>query len=320
MRLGPLTRADVSSGSHPRSTRVAGLRLHTGTSTRAQDRAARRRLCRYAGRPAIATERLDRLSDGRLAYARKRAWRDGTPHVASLPQEFLEKLCGLVPPPRVNRVRDHRALAPGARLRRAIVAQAVADGAQAAADAPDRTEISASPRPSSAGSARPPPAPISDRERSAAPNHPASAVRSALGRASHARPRVRADLPALCGPARPGRSRDRARGRRTRASLSRPRRSAPGPGLRALTAPGTTPSPSTERERACSTPASPSPSCPQRPVHDAAGCFCRRSPAGSPEHRASPGHQPSLHPAPPSAHNALYPCQAFPSSHVPARS
>jgi hypothetical protein len=37
-------------------------------------------------------------------------------------------------------------------------------------------------------------------------------------------------------------------------------------------------------------------------------------PRGIPEHRASPGHEPSLHRAPPSAHNALYPCQPFLSS------
>ena len=35
------------------------------------------RLCRYAGRPAVATERLTALPDGRLLYRLKRPWRDG---------------------------------------------------------------------------------------------------------------------------------------------------------------------------------------------------------------------------------------------------
>jgi hypothetical protein len=36
------------------------------------------RLIRYAARPAVATERLSALSDGRLLYRLKRQWRDGT--------------------------------------------------------------------------------------------------------------------------------------------------------------------------------------------------------------------------------------------------
>jgi hypothetical protein len=139
---------------------VGGLRLHANTSTQARDRAARERLCRYASRPAIATERLDRLSDGRLSYTLKRAWRDGTTHVAFVSQALLEKLCGLVPPLRVNLVRDQRALAPGARLRHAIVAQAVADAASGRLRRPGPQRGCATPRPTSAGSGAHPPLPI----------------------------------------------------------------------------------------------------------------------------------------------------------------
>jgi hypothetical protein len=36
------------------------------------------RLIRYMARPPIATERLERLPDGRVVHEFKRPWRDGT--------------------------------------------------------------------------------------------------------------------------------------------------------------------------------------------------------------------------------------------------
>jgi hypothetical protein len=46
---------------------------------RARDRLER--LCRYAGRAAIAENRLTELPDGRLAYSLKKRWKDGTTHL-----------------------------------------------------------------------------------------------------------------------------------------------------------------------------------------------------------------------------------------------
>jgi hypothetical protein len=63
------------------------------------------RLCRYAGRPPVATERLSLLPDGRLLYRLKRRWRDGTSHVILEPLKLIEKLAALVPPPRFRLVR-----------------------------------------------------------------------------------------------------------------------------------------------------------------------------------------------------------------------
>jgi hypothetical protein len=34
-------------------------------------------LCRYVARPAVATERLSKLSDGRILYRLRHQWRDG---------------------------------------------------------------------------------------------------------------------------------------------------------------------------------------------------------------------------------------------------
>ena len=63
------------------------------------------RLCRYAGRPAVATERLTTLPDGRLLYRLKRPWRDGTSAVIFERQDFMAKLAVLVPAPRAHLTR-----------------------------------------------------------------------------------------------------------------------------------------------------------------------------------------------------------------------
>ena len=79
------------------------------------------RICRYAGRPPVATERLSLLPDGRLIYRLKRRWRDGTTHMIFEPIELVEKLAALVPPPRFNIVRYHGVLAPSAAFRPLVV-------------------------------------------------------------------------------------------------------------------------------------------------------------------------------------------------------
>ena len=79
------------------------------------------RLARYCARPAVATERLSLLPDGRLLYRFKRPWRDGSTHVSFEPLEVVEELAALVPPPRFNLVRYHGVLAPAAHSRSQIV-------------------------------------------------------------------------------------------------------------------------------------------------------------------------------------------------------
>jgi len=72
-------------------------------------------------RTPSARDRLSRLDDGRLLYRLKHRWRDGTTHVVFAPQELLEKLAALAPPPRFHLVRYHGALGPCASLRDRIV-------------------------------------------------------------------------------------------------------------------------------------------------------------------------------------------------------
>ena len=81
---------------------VAGFSVHAGVCVPARDRVRLERLCRYAGRPPVATERLSMLPDGRLWYRLKRRWRDGTRGLVFEPLELIERLAALVPPPRFH--------------------------------------------------------------------------------------------------------------------------------------------------------------------------------------------------------------------------
>jgi hypothetical protein len=78
-------------------------------------------LCRYAARPAVAEERLSLLPDDRVAYKRKRRWRDGSTSVVLDPQTLIERLCALIPRPRHMLVTYHGVLAPAAGYRHRVV-------------------------------------------------------------------------------------------------------------------------------------------------------------------------------------------------------
>ena len=101
--------------------RSSGLGLHANVAVPARDRRRLERLCRYVARPPVATERLSRMEDGRLLYQLKHRWRDGTTHVVFEPQELVEKLAALVPPPRFHLVRYHGVLGPCASERDRVV-------------------------------------------------------------------------------------------------------------------------------------------------------------------------------------------------------
>ena len=79
------------------------------------------RLCRYIARPAVVSERLSRLADGRIRYALKTPYRDGTTHVIFEPLDLLARLAALVPTPGVNLTRYHGVFAPNHRSRALIV-------------------------------------------------------------------------------------------------------------------------------------------------------------------------------------------------------
>jgi hypothetical protein len=109
-----------------RCASMSGVSLHANVAVPARDRQRLERLCRYVARPPVATERLSRLEDDRLLYRLKHRWRDGTTHVVFEPQELVEKLAALVPPPRFHLVRYHGIFGPCASQRDRIVPGAMA--------------------------------------------------------------------------------------------------------------------------------------------------------------------------------------------------
>jgi len=71
---------------------VDGFSLHAAVRVEARDRERLEKLCRYAGRPAIAESRLRLLPDGRVGYSLKKRWKDGTTAVVLEPQVLMERL------------------------------------------------------------------------------------------------------------------------------------------------------------------------------------------------------------------------------------
>jgi Putative transposase len=127
----------------PRCATVNGFSVHANVSIPAHDRMKLERFCRYAARPAVATERLSELPDGRLLYRLKRPWRNGTTAVIFEPQDLLAKLAALVPAPRVHLVRFHGILGPAAAWRPLIVPTAAAVASSESVTAQDNSIVSA---------------------------------------------------------------------------------------------------------------------------------------------------------------------------------
>jgi hypothetical protein len=105
----------AASMSTERVAQACGFSLHAGVAAEAEQREKLERLCRYIARPAISSERLSRLPDGRIRYALKTPYRDGTSHVIFEPLDLLARLAALVPSPGVNLTRYHGVFAPNHR-------------------------------------------------------------------------------------------------------------------------------------------------------------------------------------------------------------
>jgi len=105
----------AAQGSQP------GNDLHAGIVVPAGSRDRLERLCRYALRPPVGQDRLQRTPDGKAVLELRRRWTDGTTHLVFDPVELLERLAALTPQPRINLVPYHGVLAPRAAWRRAVV-------------------------------------------------------------------------------------------------------------------------------------------------------------------------------------------------------
>jgi hypothetical protein len=81
-------------------------------AVRPHDRKKLEHLSRYVARPAVSEQRLALTRDGRVPYALKTPYRDGTTHVIFEPLDFIARLAALVPKPRVNLNQFHGVFAP----------------------------------------------------------------------------------------------------------------------------------------------------------------------------------------------------------------
>jgi len=66
-------------------------------------------------------ERLSLAPDGKVIYALRRRWRDGTSAIVFEPLDFLARLAALVPRPWAHLLTYHGVLAPAAKWRERIV-------------------------------------------------------------------------------------------------------------------------------------------------------------------------------------------------------
>ena len=97
--------------------------LHAGVTANGHDRAALERLCRYVARPAVSRERLS-IKDGRVVLRLKSPWDDGTTDLFFTPEAFAERMAALVAVPRVHGIQYFGVLAPAAKDRARVVADA----------------------------------------------------------------------------------------------------------------------------------------------------------------------------------------------------
>lgn len=100
-----------------------GFNLHASEAIEADDRESLERILRYMGRPPLSRDRLKFAPDGKhLLLTLKSPWRNGTEEILLTPFDLLERLVGLIPPPRKNQIRYHGFLAPNSHERKEIIA------------------------------------------------------------------------------------------------------------------------------------------------------------------------------------------------------
>jgi len=98
-----------------------GYTLHAGTVVDARDRSGLEHLCRYVNRPPLAKSRLEARPDGTVSVGMKRVFADGTSAFVYTPEEFAERLCAIVPPPRANQTIYHGIFAGNSAWRPEVV-------------------------------------------------------------------------------------------------------------------------------------------------------------------------------------------------------
>jgi len=100
---------------------LGGFSLHAAISVPRYRRNELEKLIRYTARPSISTERMSLTKNGDIKYELKKTWKNGVTHVVLSPHELIEKLCALIPQPRMHLVRYSGALAPNAKMRPGVI-------------------------------------------------------------------------------------------------------------------------------------------------------------------------------------------------------
>ena len=95
--------------------------MHAAISVPRQQRDKLEKLIRYTARPSISTERMSLTKNGDIKYELKKTWKNGVTHVVLSPHELIEKLCALIPQPRMHLVRYSGVLAPNAKMRSSVI-------------------------------------------------------------------------------------------------------------------------------------------------------------------------------------------------------
>ncbi len=98
-----------------------GVNVHAEVAIDGRDRQRLEHVLRYMARPPLALDRLSLRDDGQVVYRFKKAWRDGTHGVVLSPEDFIARLCALVPPPRFHLMRYLGVLAGHSSLRAEVV-------------------------------------------------------------------------------------------------------------------------------------------------------------------------------------------------------
>ena len=104
-----------------RCVQVNGFSLHANVVIRWHRRDQLEKLIGYVARSSLSTKRMSLSENGDIKYELKNKWSNGATHVLLSPLELIEKLCALVPLPRMHLVRYWGVLAPNSRLRKGVI-------------------------------------------------------------------------------------------------------------------------------------------------------------------------------------------------------
>ena len=89
-------------------------------------------VCSGTARPPFATDRIEVLKDGRVAYLMKTA-RRGSTHRVMTPIEFMARLAALIPPPFYPTITYHGVFAARSTFRPLVTPKPPAGGSRLAA-------------------------------------------------------------------------------------------------------------------------------------------------------------------------------------------